>query len=291
VNGKRRNFAKCKRKRRERTNRHASSGRHPRLKRRVNHECLLRYINRRQRARLQGGGGLGGTEVFHYDGPADSTAWTERGTTWTRDITGLGGELAAIQESGGGVTFQLTDLHGDVVAAAESSPSATKLKATYRFDEFGEPMPGSAGRFGWMGGKSRRTELSSGVIQMGARSYIPQLGRFLTPDPVRGGSANPYDYANQDPVNGFDLEGTCATKKKCVAAIKKAKNKVRAEIACAKRVVKQAAVNASKKIRFSWAPPLLSEVGHAIQSGVQEAENALAGLGGALTAAHEAGAC
>jgi len=59
------------------------------------------------------------------------------------------------------------------------------------------------------GGRMRRTELSSGTIQMGARSYIPQLGRFLTLDPVRGGSANAYDYANQDPINMFDLEGTC----------------------------------------------------------------------------------
>jgi RHS repeat-associated protein len=85
----------------------------------------------------------------------------------------------------------------------------TKLLATSRFTEFGEPVSGSAGRYGWLGGKARRTELSSGVIQMGARSYIPQLGRFLTPDPVRGGSANPYDYANQDPVNQFDLDGLC----------------------------------------------------------------------------------
>jgi RHS repeat-associated protein len=52
-----------------------------------------------------------------------------------------------------------------------------------------------------------RTELPSGVIQMGARSYIPQLGRFLTLDPVPGGSANAYDYVDQDPVNGFDLGG------------------------------------------------------------------------------------
>jgi hypothetical protein len=44
---------------------------------------------------------------------------------------------------------------------------------------------------------------------MGARSYIPQLGRFLTPDSVRGGSANAYDYANQDPINVFDLDGLC----------------------------------------------------------------------------------
>lgn len=39
---------------------------------------------------------------------------------------------------------------------------------------------------------------------------MPSLGRFLTPDPILGGSANPYDYANQDPINLFDLTGECA---------------------------------------------------------------------------------
>jgi RHS repeat-associated protein len=160
----------------------------------------------RQRQRIQAGG-VAGTEIFHYDGPGDSPSWTSLGSTWSRNVTGIGGELAAVQESGGTVTFKLTDLHGDVVAAAGSNPTATKLLATYRFDEFGEPESGGAGRFGWQGGKSRRTELSSGVIQMGARSYIPQLGRFLTPDPIRGGSANSYDYAYQDPINMFDLSG------------------------------------------------------------------------------------
>ncbi len=162
----------------------------------------------RQRQREQTGG-VAGIEVFHYDGSGDSPAWTSLGTTWSRNVTGIGGELAAVQESTGTTTFKLTDLHGDVVASASSSPTATKLLATYRFTEFGEPVSGSASRFGWLGGKSRRTELASGVIQMGARSYIPSLGRFLTPDPVRGGSANAYDYANQDPINVFDLDGLC----------------------------------------------------------------------------------
>ena len=160
----------------------------------------------RQRQREQTGG-VAGVEVFHYDGPGDSPSRTSLGSTWSRNVTGIGGELAAVQESNGTTTFKLTDLHGDVVASASSSPTATKLLATYRFDEFGEPVPGGAGRFGWLGGKARRTELASGVIQMGARNYIPQLGRFLSVDPVRAGSANAYDYVNQDPVDNFDIYG------------------------------------------------------------------------------------
>jgi RHS repeat-associated protein len=160
----------------------------------------------RQRQRLQGGG-LEGTEIFHFDGNSDSPAWTVRGSTWTRNIVGIGGELAAVQENGKEIALQLTNLHGDVSATAAISPEATSLKGTFSYDEFGNPISGSAGRFGWLGGKQRRTELSSGVIQMGRRSYVPALGRFLTLDPVPGGSANAYDYANQDPVNAFDLNG------------------------------------------------------------------------------------
>jgi hypothetical protein len=39
------------------------------------------------------------------------------------------------------------------------------------------------------------------------RSYVPAMGRFLSPDPVLGGSANAYEYASGDPVNNFDLTG------------------------------------------------------------------------------------
>jgi RHS repeat-associated protein len=62
-------------------------------------------------------------------------------------------------------------------------------------------------RYRWLGAHQRATEFPSGVVLMGARVYLPQIGRFAQPDPVAGGSANTYDYANQDPLNTYDLDG------------------------------------------------------------------------------------
>jgi RHS repeat-associated protein len=164
----------------------------------------------RQRERVQTGGSEPGIEVFHYDGGSDSPAWTETSSGWTRNITGIGGSLAAVQDSAKGTVLELCDPHGDIAATASINPEATKLLETFEYDEFGNPKSASAHRFGWLGGKQRRTELPSGVVQMGLRSYVPAIGRFISVDPVPGGSANTYDYANADPVNGLDLSGQAA---------------------------------------------------------------------------------
>jgi RHS repeat-associated protein len=165
----------------------------------------------RQRQRIQTGG-VNGTEIFHYDGPSDSVAWSEREGTWTRNIGGIDGTLIGIQNSTA-TTLQLTNLHGDVIARAGTGKGITGFTKTFQYNEFGSPGQSETPRFGWLGAQGRRTELASGVIQMGVRSYVPELGRFLSPDPVQGGSANAYDYANADPVNQVDLNGTKAKAK------------------------------------------------------------------------------
>ncbi len=170
----------------------------------------------RERKRVSASGSETGTSIYHYAGGSDAPAWTQEGSAWTRSIGALGGSLGALQKSNGEVTLQIADMHGDTVATAALSPSETKLLGTQRFDEFGKPLQsgpltGGNAEYGWLGASGRRTQLPSGVIQMGVRSYVPALGRFLSPDPVKGGSANAYDYANQDPVNNFDFTGEAAS--------------------------------------------------------------------------------
>jgi RHS repeat-associated protein len=148
------------------------------------------------------------TVINHYAGSGEGPAWTsEISGNWKRNIGGIAGGLVATQNSGETPVLQLTNLHGDIVATAYLSETATELASKADTTEFGVPATSAPGKYSWLGAHELSTELSSGVIAMGARSYIPQLGRFLQPDPIPGGSANAYAYTFGDPVNSSDPSG------------------------------------------------------------------------------------
>ena len=151
------------------------------------------------------------TSVLHYGGSEDAPSWTAEGTTgWTRDVEDVTGALVATQTNGEAPIMQITNLHGDVVATASLSATATGLSSSNDTTEFGVPRSSSPPKYSWLGGDQRATTLASGVVAMGARSYVPQLGRFLQTDPVPGGSANAYAYSSGDPVNNSDPSGESA---------------------------------------------------------------------------------
>lgn len=155
--------------------------------------------------------GTTGAKALHYGNDTDNPAWTGENvgeSQYTRQIPGLDGNLVAIYDSQTGqATFQLADLSGSIAATAGASPTVSGLASSYSADEFGVPRSSSP-RFGWLGAKQRSAEYATGLVLMGQRAYQPQTGRFLQVDPVPGGSANDYDYVNQDPLNSFDLSGT-----------------------------------------------------------------------------------
>ncbi len=146
--------------------------------------------------------------INHYAGAGDSPAWTVEPVSgnWTRNIAGISG-LVAIQSNGASPVLQITDLSGNIVATASTSETEEKLLSTERSTEFGVPTTTKPAKYSWLGAEQRPTELPSGMVNMGARAYIPELGRFEQTDPVAGGSVNPYAYTNGDPVDETDLTG------------------------------------------------------------------------------------
>jgi RHS repeat-associated protein len=149
------------------------------------------------------------TKTNHYDdASSDSPDWISETTDhsgWTRNITDLTGNLAATLDQAGTLTWQVTNIHGDTVATAASG--ATEPGTYYLTDEDGNAISTAPTRYGWLGGKQRSSDDLGGLTLMGVRLYNPRLGRFLQTDPVSGGSANDYDYASQDPINAYDLDG------------------------------------------------------------------------------------
>lgn len=168
------------------------------------------------------------TKMSHYGSDSDEPAWVAEDVSLpdsvTRYVSGVEGDVAMTTSMTGDRELQLVDLHGDIIATvpvADGAPVAQweGLRFT-SFDEFGvaQPMTGAGAttgppaRYGWLGAAQRSAEALNGVILMGVRLYSPETGRFLSVDPVAGGSASAYDYCSGDPVNCTDLAGTWSWK-------------------------------------------------------------------------------
>ena len=183
------------------------------------------------RERMSGGTFSGVSLSYGFDAAGRTRSRTSAGTTTkllfsgdeevfdadssnviqTAAIPGPSGDLAhylGAPQTGTTVEFSYYTGHGDLAATADTIGSR---QATYTYDLFGamqQTPPTNSYLERWTGRWDKRLDSTDSLIQMGARLYDPALGRFLAVDPVEGGSANNYDYAKQDPVNGYDLDGT-----------------------------------------------------------------------------------
>lgn len=110
--------------------------------------------------------------------------------------------------AGGAVYRVLRDHRGTPVQTIDTSTGAEIAQA--RFSTGGRLLVGGTGStFGYVGGIA---DAGTGLIRLGARDYIPEVGRWAAPDPARwgGGQANLYEYGFGDPVDFIDPSGNSA---------------------------------------------------------------------------------
>lgn len=75
-------------------------------------------------------------------------------------------------------------------------------------DEFGKVVKDTNPGFQPFGFAGGLYDQSSNLIQFGARWYNPEVGRWISKDPIKfGGGNNFYEYASSDPINFIDIDG------------------------------------------------------------------------------------
>jgi len=130
-------------------------------------------------------------------------------------LQGTGGLEAIISEAAGTVGI-INDAFGNTVA------SVSGATATWNRTPVGGYGPIPGGEALLLDGTYTLAEVTAwrshrldptGLYYLGARYYDPGSGRFISADPLgHGASLTLYDYADGDPVNGFDPDGRVASK-------------------------------------------------------------------------------
>ncbi|MEO0852031.1 MAG: RHS repeat-associated core domain-containing protein, partial [Cyanobacteria bacterium J06648_11] len=181
------------------------------------------------------------SEQYLSDGAEEIADYDENGVLLRRYVHGKGVDQRLAMYTGTALASKVyyhSDHQGSTVALSDS---AGNIVDTFSYGPFGETgVEGTSGNpFRYAG---RRIDSETGFYYSRARYYVPELGRFLQPDPiVYGDNMNVYAYVGNDPNTFIDPFGTKAKNYKVavdneVARLRKAGHKILSTQTAGKKV-------------------------------------------------------
>ncbi|WP_371660677.1 RHS repeat-associated core domain-containing protein [Streptomyces sp. NBC_00280] len=135
------------------------------------------------------------------------------GSTWAQRHYGSGDLTVAVRSNESGsneLSYLVTDPHGTATLAIDATDHAFSRRYT---TPFGAPRGSTTGT-AWPDDKGflgKTTDTSTGLTHVGARQYDPELGQFISIDPLLqtgvDQTLNGYSYAVQNPATIADPSG------------------------------------------------------------------------------------
>lgn len=130
-------------------------------------------------------------------------------------VNGPMGTLARIEEDGS-ADGKVTYMHGDHLGSTTTATNASGgIEFRESYTPFGETINNAAANDNQAGFTGHIKDKATGLNYMQARYYDPNIGRFLSVDPVTFGMTNDpgyfnrYAYTQNNPINFIDPNGMC----------------------------------------------------------------------------------